>query len=42
VKVYFDNFSNTTAATNYAIAMCAAATSTTNPDGLLGKKATRH
>ena len=42
VSSYFDNLTNSDSPTNYAIAICAAATSVTNPDGLTGHKATRH
>ena len=42
VKVYFDNFSNSDQPANYAIAICAAAASVTNPGGLATRKATSH
>ena len=42
VKDYFDNFENTDRPENYAIAICAAAASVTNPGGLATRKATSH
>jgi hypothetical protein len=42
VRVYFDNFTNTDGPTNYAIAICAPVADVSNPDNLLGRKATRH
>lgn len=41
VRVYFDNFTNADAPTNYSIAICAAAHSFTNPDNLSVRKAAR-
>ena len=42
VALYFDNFNNSDAPGNYAVAICAAAASVTNPDTLAVRKATRH
>ena len=42
VKIYFDNFTNTDFATNYAIAICAPAASVSNPSGLAAHEAARH
>ncbi len=41
VRLYFDNFENSDKPTNYAIAICSAAASVTNPAGLAIRKAAR-
>lgn len=41
VQAYFDNFTNHNRPTNYVIAICAAASSVSNPSNLAGKLAAR-